>query len=126
MDATFIESAQRLVRQLVVAPHVQDYVVRLVLATHPGGEFHPESIQGMVAVGVSPRGAQALITAAKVVALMDGRYGVSIDDVRSIAHVTLRHRIIRTFEAETDRVETDELITAILDALPRTDEEGAA
>ena len=126
MDATFIRSAQHLVRQLVVAPHVQDYVVRLVLATHPGGACHPEAVRGMVSVGVSPRGAQALIAAAKVVALMDGRYGVSIDDVRSIAHVTLRHRIIRTFEAETDRIDTDELITAIIESLPRTDGEDAA
>tara|TARA_Y100000589_G_scaffold321204_1_gene352222 strand:+ start:13 stop:393 length:381 start_codon:yes stop_codon:yes gene_type:complete len=126
MDAAFIRSAQELVRELVVAPHVQDYVVRLVLATHPGGVYHPDAIRNMVAVGVSPRGGQALITAAKVVALMDGRYGVSIEDVRSIAHVTLRHRIIRTFEAETDRVETDELITAIIEALPRTDGGDAA
>ena len=126
MDAAFIRSAQELVRELVVAPHVQDYVVRLVLATHPGGVYHPDAIRNMVAVGVSPRGGQALITAAKVVALMDGRYGVSIEDVRSIAHVTLRHRIIRTFEAETDQVETDELITAIIEALPRTDEGDAA
>lgn len=123
MDAAFIKSAQRLVRRLVIAPHVQDYVVRLVLATHPGGAFQPESIRDMIAIGVSPRGAQALINAAKVVALMHGRYGVSIEDVRSIAHVTLRHRIVRTFEAESDRVDVDELITAIIESLPRGDEE---
>ena len=122
MDGAFIRSAQRLVRQLVIAPHVQDYVVRLVLATHPGGMFHPDSIRDMVSVGVSPRGGQAIINAAKVVALMDGRFGVSVEDVRSIAHVALRHRIVRSFEAETDRIETDELITAIIESLPRTDE----
>ena len=76
----------------------------------------------MVSVGVSPRGGQAIISAAKVVALMDGRFGVSVEDVRSIAHVALRHRIVRSFEAETDRIETDELITAIIESLPRTDE----
>ena len=123
MDAAFIRSAQRLVRRLVIAPHVQDYVVRLVLASHPGGEFQPESIRDMISIGVSPRGAQGLINAAKVVALMHGRYGVSIEDVRSIAHVTLRHRIVRTFEAESDRVDVDELITAIIESLPRDDEE---
>ncbi len=123
MDAAFIQSAQRLVRRLVIAPHVQDYVVRLVLASHPGGEFQPESIRDMISIGVSPRGAQGLINAAKVVALMHGRYGVSIEDVRSIAHVTLRHRIVRTFEAESDRVDVDELITAIIESLPRDDEE---
>jgi MoxR-like ATPase len=119
MDAPGILAAQRLARKLVVAPHVQDFVIRLVLATHPSGPTMPASVRGWISVGVSPRGAQAIISAAKVKALIDGRYAISFDDVAIVAQPALRHRILRTFEAEADGVSTDEIIRRLLADVPR-------
>lgn len=119
MDAEFILQAQQLVRQLIIAPHVRDYVVRLVQATHPlrngGVGVGPPEIERWIDVGVSPRGAQALIGAAKVVALMAGRYSVSMADVRKVAHTCLRHRIITSWEARSEGVDADAIVTAILE-----------
>lgn len=122
LDATFILQAQRLVRQLIIAPHVRDYVVRIVQATHPlrngGVGVGPEEIERWIDVGVSPRGAQAMIGAAKVVALMGGRYSVSMADVRKVAHPCLRHRIITSWEARSEGVDADTVVTAILEHVP--------
>jgi len=98
---------------------VQDFVIRLVLATHPSGPTMPASVRGWISVGVSPRGAQAIISAAKVKALIDGRYAISFDDVAIVAQPALRHRILRTFEAEADGVSTDEIIRRLLADVPR-------
>jgi len=119
MDGAAILRAQRLARRLVVAPHVQDFLIRLVLATHPGSEAMPPSVRGWISVGVSPRGAQAIVSAARVKALIDGRYAISFDDVASVALPALRHRILRTFEAEADGVTTDEIIRRLLADVPR-------
>lgn len=122
LDATFILQAQRLVRQLIIAPHVRDYVVRIVQATHPlrngGAGVGPEEIERWIDVGVSPRGAQAMIGAAKVVALMGGRYSVSMADVRKVAHSCLRHRIITSWEARSEGVDADAIVTTILEHVP--------
>ncbi len=118
MDGPYILKAQRLARRIVVAPHVQDYAIRLVLATHPGagaGEYTDRHIR----VGVSPRGAQALTCAAKVRALLAGRYAVAFKDIDSVARPALRHRIIRSFEAEADGVTTDDIVTRLLESVPR-------
>ena len=109
LDGPRILAAQRLARQIVVAPHVQDYLIRLVLSTHPGGEFSPKELSQYIRIGVSPRGAQAIISVAKVIALMDGRYQVSFADVRTAAAPALRHRLERSFEAEADGVSTDDM-----------------
>jgi MoxR-like ATPase len=76
-----IIDAQNLVRRVVVAPHVQDYAIRLVLATHPQGEFAVDMANQFLRFGASPRGVQSLVLAAKVRAMLDGRYHVSFDDV---------------------------------------------
>ena len=119
LDGATIEQAQRLARRVVVAPHVQDYAIRLVLATHPDGELCPDGIRPMIHVGVSPRGAQTLVTAARVQALIDGRYAASFHDIRSIAHATLRHRIVRSFEAQADGISEDDIIDDLIRTLPR-------
>ncbi len=125
LDTSRILAAQRLARQIIVAPHVQDYVIRLVLSTHPGGEFCPKAMSDAISLGVSPRAAQAIVSAAKIVALMDGRYAVSFGDVRTVALPALRHRIERSFEAEADGVTTDDIVRELIALLP-TDEERAA
>jgi len=118
LDGRFLMSARKLMRDAVVAPHVQDYAIRLVLATHPSSDFFPESIRRYVELGVSPRGAQALISAAKVLAVADGRYAASIEDIRRVAPAALRHRIGLTFEAGTDNRRGTDVIDMLLDEVP--------
>ena len=120
LDGSRIIAAQRLARRLIVAPHVQDYLIRLVLATHPGSEAMPKGVRGWIAVGVSPRGAQAMVSAAKVKALIDGRFAISFDDVDAVALPALRHRILRSFEAEADGVTTDDVVRRLLAEVPKS------
>ncbi|HRP62519.1 MAG TPA: AAA family ATPase [Phycisphaerales bacterium] len=121
LDGPFILAAQRLARRIIIAPHVQDYAVRLVLATHPNGAHADPKLARYVHVGVSPRGAQAIVAAAKVKAMIEGRYAVSIRDVHSLAPAALRHRIIRSFEAESDGISSDEIIRRLIAFVPRED-----
>jgi MoxR-like ATPase len=111
---------QRLAREVVIASHVRDYVIRLTLATHPHSEHAPESVREYVAYGASPRGAQALELAAKVRALMDGRLNVDFDDVRAVALPALRHRVLLNFEGSAERVETDTLVADALAGVEAT------
>jgi MoxR-like ATPase len=125
MDGPYIVKAQQLARRTVVAPHVQDFIVRLVLATHPGSGWGAAEVDRYIRVGVSPRGAQALIAAAKVRALLAGRYAVSFRDVDEVARPALRHRILRSFEAEADGVTTDDIVGRLLRGVPRAPGGGA-
>jgi MoxR-like ATPase len=119
LDGPHIIKAQQLARRIVVAPHVQDYSIRLVLATHPTNVDHAvPSISKYIRVGVSPRGAQALLCGAKVKALLDGRYAVAFKDIMDIAPAAMRHRIMRSFEAEADGVTTDGIIERLLQTAP--------
>ena len=107
------------VRQVPVASHVQDYAVRLVLATHPRTETAVPISNQYLRFGSSPRGAQTLLLAGKVRALAQGRFNVSLDDIQSAAFATLRHRLIPNFEAEAEGITTDHIITQILIDVPR-------
>jgi MoxR-like ATPase len=109
-----------LVRELIVAPHVKDYAIRLVLATHADGEFAVPVTKQYARFGASPRGVQALILAGKFRALLDGRYHVSFKDIREIALPALRHRVLLNFEGEADGVSTDTIVNSILDEVPTT------
>ena len=93
---------EQLVRQVVIAPHVKDFAVRCVLATHPEGEFAAPAVNQFVRYGSSPRGAQAIVLGSKVRALLDGRYNVSFDDIAEVAPSALRHRLILNFEGEAE------------------------
>lgn len=117
MDGEDVLKWQAFVREVVVAPPVQDYAVRLVLATHPQGEFAAEATNRYVRCGASPRGAQALILAAKVRALLEGRYNVSFEDVRTVCLPSLRHRIILNFEAQAENIPADAVLTQVLEAV---------
>jgi len=100
------------VRTVPVAPHVQEYVVKLTLATHPE---NPENILAAkyIRYGSSPRGAQTLILGGKVRALLDGRFNVSLEDIRALMLPALRHRIILNFEAQADGRTPDDLLEEI-------------
>jgi MoxR-like ATPase len=114
MDGPEIERWQQLVREVLVAPAVQDYAIRLVLATHPGGEFAAADTNKYVRCGASPRGAQALVLAGKVRALLEGRYNVSFEDVRKVYLPALRHRLLLNFEAQAENVPTDAVLQQVL------------
>jgi MoxR-like ATPase len=109
---------QRLVRMVPAAEHVTDYVIRLLMATHPKDAASPEQVRRFVATGASPRGAQALLLAAKIRALFEQRFAASIDDVRASALPVLRHRVLLNFEGEAEGIRTDDIIKAIVEELP--------
>ncbi len=118
MDGSEIRKWQQLIRQVVLASHVQDYLVRLTLATHPGGEFALPPTNKYLRWGSSPRGAQTLALAAKVRALLEGRYNVSFEDVRRVYLPAMRHRVILNFEAQAESIDTDRVLLEILELLP--------
>jgi MoxR-like ATPase len=118
MDGTEIKQWQRLIRDVILATHVQDYIVRLVLATHPQGPFALPITNQYLRWGASPRGAQTLALAAKVRALLEGRYNVSFEDVRRVYLPALRHRVILNFEAQAEGLDTDHVLLEILEKLP--------
>lgn len=118
MDGSEIVRWQNLVREVIVAPHVQDYIVRLTLATHPEGPYAVESTNKFLRWGSSPRGAQTVTLAAKVRALLAGRYNVSFDDVRRVFLPAMRHRIILNFEAEAESIDPDQVLVDILKNVP--------
>ncbi len=118
LDGPRLLEMMRLVRDVPVARHVQDYAIRLLRATHPEEpEAHPLT-KRFVRFGASPRGAQALLLAAKIQALYDGRFAASIDDVKHVALPALRHRVLLNFEGEAEGVRSDQVIAGILESLP--------
>ena len=105
---------QNLVRRVPVARHVQDYAIRVVLATHPDGPDAPDMCKRFVRFGASPRGAQSVLLAAKIRSLFEGRFAASIDDVRALAHPVLRHRMLPNFHAESEGITSGSLIDQLL------------
>ncbi|MCH9675373.1 MAG: MoxR family ATPase [Gammaproteobacteria bacterium] len=118
LDSTTLAQLRTLTRSIVVAEHVKDYALRLILSTHPGAPDSPQATQQYVRHGASPRGALSLILIAKAFALMDGRLNISFEDVNACCHAALRHRIVPSFEAEAEDITTDGIIDAILEATP--------
>jgi MoxR-like ATPase len=112
-----ILTMRQVAREVPIASHVRDFAVRVILATHPRSETAPDITNQFVRYGSSPRGAQALVLAAKIRALLDGRYNVAYDDIAAVAPAALRHRIILNFEGEAESIGTDAVIRAILDKL---------
>ncbi len=106
---------QRLARAVPIAAHITAYAVSLLAATHPDNRRAPSLVRQYVRYGGSPRGAQALVTAGKILALMDGRFNVSVDDVRAAALPALRHRVILNFEGEAEGITSEAVIRSILD-----------
>ena len=105
-------------RDIPIARPVQDYAIRLTLATHPDtSHAHPMSKQ-YVRYGASPRGTQTLVVGGKVNALLNGRLHVSCEDIRSMLLPALRHRMMLNFEGEAERIDTDEILHAIMKDTP--------
>jgi MoxR-like ATPase len=114
-----IVAYQKLVKQVIIAPHVQDYAIRCVLATHPDDEEHAANLtKQFVRFGASPRAAQALVLGGKVRALLDGRANVAIDDIKSMLLPSLRHRLLLNFEGQAEGITADMVVNDIRDHLP--------
>jgi len=109
---------QRLVRQVVVAEEVARYAVRLVDSSRPGRQQDLAFIRDWVKWGAGLRASQSLILASKARALMQGRYHVSVADIRALAHPILRHRVIPNFYAESEKVTSDVLVDRLIEAVP--------
>jgi len=103
------------VRSVPVPEHVQQHAVRLVIGTQPGSEYAPAMVTENVVLGASPRGAQALLLCGKVRALLDGRFAVSNDDIRAVAHPVLRHRLLLGFQGQAAGVKPDDVVDAVLE-----------
>jgi len=114
MGGDEIRRWQNLIREVLLAPAVQDYAIRLVLATHPLGEFAVADTNRYLRFGASPRGAQAIVLAAKVRALLRGRYNVSFEDIRAVYLPAMRHRILLNFEAQAENIPADQVLAQIV------------
>ena len=118
LDAESILTHQKLVRRVRVEPMVQDFAVRLTLATHPKGQFATPLVNRYLRFGASPRAAQTLVLGAKVRALLAGRPFVNADDIKSVALPALRHRVMTNFEAEADGKGVDDILQNLIDTTP--------
>ena len=117
IDGQAILKCQQLVRHVIIAPHVQDYAVRCVLATHPDGDMATKMVKQFLRFGASPRAAQALVLAGKARALIGGRAHVSVDDIKQIMVPSMRHRILLNFEGQAEGITPDMLLTNIMETL---------
>jgi MoxR-like ATPase len=125
--ATVLDQDQILVmrdtaRSVPIARPVQDYAIRLTLATHPGTPHAHAMTEKYVRFGASPRGTQTLVIGGKVNALLNGRVHVSCEDIRAMALPALRHRVLLNFEGEAERIDTDMIISAIMKDVPESTE----
>jgi MoxR-like ATPase len=116
MTGAQVMSFRELIREVPIADHVRGLASTIIMATHPLWEHAPEASRRFVRYGASPRGAQALVLGAKVRALADGRFNVSVEDLRALAAPALRHRIILNFEGEAEGIDIDTLIGQIVDS----------
>lgn len=119
LDRAALAAMRALVRSVVLPEPVARHAARIVRATHPEDPLAPPAVRRFVRYGASPRAAIAMTLGAAVRALADGRPSSAIDDVLHFAVPALRHRIIRTFEAEAERVSPDEIARSAVEAVPR-------
>jgi MoxR-like ATPase len=114
INAVEIIEMRQLIRQVPVSTKVKEFAVRTVMASHPIERCPISKTRKYVNFGASPRGAQALIMASKVLAILNGRYNASMDDIREIAKPTLRHRIILNLRGEAEGIDVDQIIEDII------------
>lgn len=117
LDREQIAELRAICRQVIVAPHVQDYAIDLVMATQPGADQAPETTNRYIRYGSSPRGAQALIECGRVLAVMRGRLHLSLEDVQAVAKSVLRHRIILNFDAHADGQSAETILESIIESV---------
>jgi MoxR-like ATPase len=121
-NGDLVNAMKQLLRQVMIAPPIEDYVVRLVHATQSDGQnggAAKTSVKQYIRFGSSPRGAQAIILGAKGNALVEGRVHVSYEDVEKITLPALRHRIILNFQAEAENITADQVIGEVMKQVPR-------
>ncbi len=120
-DGERILALAQLARQVPIAAEIRRYGIAIVMATHPDNELATPLARQYVRFGSSPRGAQAIILAAKLRAILDGRYHVARDDIRAVAPAALRHRLILNFEGQAENVQPDRVISDVLDNVREVD-----
>jgi MoxR-like ATPase len=114
LDGAGILALRRTCREVLVARHVQEFAIDLVMGTQPGSGASHALAEKYIRYGSSPRGAQALVECGRVLALMQGRIHLSTDDVRAVAPAVLRHRIILNFDAHADGQTPDTILNKII------------
>jgi MoxR-like ATPase len=114
IDGPTILSMRQLAREVPIASHVREFAIRLVLGTHPDQQTSSDQVKRFVRFGASPRGAQAIVIAAKIRALLEGRYNVAFEDIATVAKPALRHRILLNFEGEAEGISTDVIVDSLL------------
>ncbi|HJZ97072.1 MAG TPA: AAA family ATPase [Candidatus Solibacter sp.] len=113
LDRAAILDVRRVCREVLVAPHVQEFAIRLVMATQPEQEEAHEMAKRYIRYGSSPRGAQALVECGRVRALMRGRFHLAVEDILHVAAAVLRHRIILNFDAHADGQTPETILAAV-------------
>ncbi|XWX03837.1 AAA family ATPase [Aggregatilineales bacterium SYSU G02658] len=114
IDARGVLAMRQLAASTPVASHLKESIARLIVSTHPDHPTAPPLVKQYVAVGASPRGAQALMIGAKVNALLEKRFNVAYDDVEAVARPALRHRILRNFDGQADQISTDVIVDEVV------------
>jgi MoxR-like ATPase len=116
-NGKMISEMQELARTVPIASHVLSYAARLITATQPDSKDSPSITKQYVRYGASPRGMQALILAAKIFALLDGRFNVAFADLKGAALPALRHRVVLNFEAQAEGMSGDEVVRGIMETV---------
>jgi MoxR-like ATPase len=122
LDKEQILELRKTVRAVPIARQVQEYAIRITLATHPESTHAHEMTKKYVRFGASPRGAQAMVIGAKVKALLQNRVHVSCEDLRAVALPALRHRVLLNFEGEAERIDPDQVLERIIETMPEPTE----
>ena len=117
-DGAKILAMREIALEVPISDSVQDYAIRIVMATQPSTEYAHELTKKFLRYGASPRGSQALVVGGKIRALLAGRKEVMTEDVRAVVLPALRHRIILNFEGEAERIDPDNVLQAIIDSVP--------
>jgi len=118
LEGNRIRELGEVVREIPIAAEIRRWAISVVAATHPEHPQAPAAVKQFVRYGCSPRGAQAMVLAAKIRAILEGRYHVSCGDLRSVCYAALRHRLILNFEGQAENVPADGLIDDVLGAVP--------
>jgi MoxR-like ATPase len=114
LDAESILQVRAVCREVLVAPHVQEFAIELVMATQPDHKEAPPLAKKYIRYGSSPRGAQALVECGRVKALMSGRFNLSTEDIRAVAPAVLRHRVILNFDAHADGQTPESILADVI------------
>jgi MoxR-like ATPase len=112
-----LNQMRQLVPQVIIAEHVERYIIRLVRGTHPDSKNAPETVKRYVHLGAGIRSVQAIALTAKINALLDERYNVAFSDIDAVLLPALRHRILLNFEGQGEGVEPDTIVNEVRNAL---------